>query len=217
MIRKFLLMTLPCSLCLGRFVLTPPDTQTQPASGNPSQSKSQYVKSQTGSGQKTVVSTEAPTSVESNLDSSAPKLISTTVQRAVLRSDFEQFVADGIGYPLPVYGRQLFDQVPSTFAPLDYIAVPAGSVVGPGDELLIRVRGKVELDSRVTVDRNGQSFLPRIGTLSVTGLRYEQLERYLRTAVDNLFRDFDLNVTLGSFARSRFSFSAKLGNQALIV
>ena len=33
--------------------------------------------------------------------------------------------------------------------------------------------------------------------MSVAGLRYEQLESYLHTAVANLYKDFELNVTMG--------------------
>jgi protein involved in polysaccharide export with SLBB domain len=98
---------------------------------------------------------------------------------------------------LRVFGRQLFDDVPTTFAPLDRIPVPSTYVVGPGDELLIRVWGKIDLDARVTVDRNGQISLPRVGTLTVAGLRYEQLDSYLHNAVGNLYKDFELNVTMG--------------------
>jgi len=84
-----------------------------------------------------------------------------------------------------------------TFAPMDRIPVPAGYAIGPGDELLIRAWGKIDLDARVVVDRNGQISLPKVGTLPVAGLRYEQLEGYLRTAVGNLYKDFELNVVLG--------------------
>ena len=35
-------------------------------------------------------------------------------------------------------------------------ASTSGYVLGPGDQLLIRAWGKIELDARVTVDRNGQ-------------------------------------------------------------
>lgn len=96
-----------------------------------------------------------------------------------------------------MYGRRLFDQVPTTFAPVERVPVPADYVLGPGDELLIRAWGKIDLDSRVTVDRNGQVYLPRIGTLNVAGLRYDQVEGYLHAAVSALFKDFELNVALG--------------------
>jgi protein involved in polysaccharide export with SLBB domain len=113
------------------------------------------------------------------------------------RSEFELFVEDAAGAPLPVYGRQLFNQTPTTFAPMDRIPVPAAYVIGPGDELLIRVWGKIDMNASVTVDRNGQIFLPNVGTLSVAGLRYEQLENYLRSALSNFYKGFELNVTMG--------------------
>jgi protein involved in polysaccharide export with SLBB domain len=91
----------------------------------------------------------------------------------------------------------LFDEVPTTFAPVEHVPVPADYVLGPGDELLIRVWGKIDLDSRVTVDRNGQVYLPKLGTLNVAGLRYDQLEGYLHSAVSALFKDFELNVAMG--------------------
>lgn len=113
------------------------------------------------------------------------------------RSEFELFAEDAAGHSVPVFGRQLFDEAPTTFAPTDQAPVPANYVVGPGDELLIRVWGKVELQARVIVDRSGQISLPKVGTLSVAGLRYEQIESYIHTAIANLYKDFELNVTMG--------------------
>ena len=113
------------------------------------------------------------------------------------RSEFEMFAEDAAGRTLHVYGRQLFDEGPTTFAPMDRVPVPADYVIGPGDQLLIRVWGKIDLDARVTVDRNGQIFLSKVGTLSVAGLRYEQLESFLHSAIANLYKDFELNVTMG--------------------
>ncbi|MGC1462836.1 MAG: SLBB domain-containing protein [Terracidiphilus sp.] len=112
-------------------------------------------------------------------------------------SEFEQYAEDATGRRLPVYGRQLFDQVPTTFAPVENVPVPADYVLGPGDQLLIRVWGKIDLDISVTVDRNGQINIPKVGTLSVAGLRYAQVEGYLHTAIGSQFKDFELNVALG--------------------
>src|SRR5579863_1845701 len=113
------------------------------------------------------------------------------------RTEFQIFAEDEAGHPLQVFGRKLFDEVPTTFAPLDRIPVPSNYVLGPGDELLIHVWGKIDLDTRVTVDRNGQIFVPTVGTLTVAGLRYEQLQSFLHSAIATLYKDFDLNVTLG--------------------
>jgi protein involved in polysaccharide export with SLBB domain len=80
---------------------------------------------------------------------------------------------------------------------MDHIPVPADYAIGPGDELLIRAWGKIDIDASVTVDRNGQISLPKVGTLNVVGLRYEQLDGYLRTAIGTIYKGFELNVTMG--------------------
>jgi protein involved in polysaccharide export with SLBB domain len=113
------------------------------------------------------------------------------------QTEFQRFVYSSTGQRLPVYGRNLFENVPGTFAPLDRVPVPADYVVGPGDELLIRAWGQIDLDARVVVDRNGQIYLPRVGGVNVAGLKYEQVNPYLKTSIGRIFKNFDLNVNLG--------------------
>src|SRR3954468_7536463 len=113
------------------------------------------------------------------------------------QTEFQKFVYSSTGQRLPIYGRNLFENVPSTFAPVDRVPVPADYVVGPGDELLIRAWGQIDLDARVVVDRNGQIYLPRVGSVNVAGLKYEQVNPYLKTAIGRIFKNFDLNVNLG--------------------
>jgi polysaccharide export outer membrane protein len=121
---------------------------------------------------------------------------STQLQR-VERTEFQKFVYSSTGENLPIYGRNLFENVPSTFAPVDRVPVPADYVVGPGDELLVRAWGQIDLDARLVVDRNGQVYLPRVGSVTVAGLKYEQVNSYLKSAIGRVFRNFDLNVNLG--------------------
>jgi protein involved in polysaccharide export with SLBB domain len=113
------------------------------------------------------------------------------------KTEFQKFVFTTTGQKLPIYGRNLFTTTPSTFAPVEHIPVPVDYVIGPGDELIIRVWGQVDFNARVFVDRNGQVYVPRVGTLNVAGVRYEQMNSYLKTAVSRVFKNFDLNVTLG--------------------
>jgi protein involved in polysaccharide export with SLBB domain len=112
-------------------------------------------------------------------------------------TEFQEFVAASLGRQLPLFGETLFDQVPSTFAPVDRIAVPSEYVIGPGDELLLRAWGQIDLDARVVVDRNGSIYLPRVGSIMVAGLQYKQLSEFLKTNIGRIFRNFDLSVTLG--------------------
>lgn len=113
------------------------------------------------------------------------------------KTEFERYVQAAVGRELRVFGHEFFEEVPSTFAPVDRVPVRADYVVGPGDELLIRAWGKIDLDFRGFVDRNGQIYIPRVGALNVAGLRYEQLTPFIHSAVGRIFRDFDLNVSIG--------------------
>jgi len=112
-------------------------------------------------------------------------------------NEFQEFVATSVGRRLPIYGHSLFDRVPTTFAPIDRIPVTDDYRIGPGDEILIRAWGQIDLDGKLVVDREGQVFLPKVGTLSVAGLKYQQLPEYFRSAIGRVFRNFDLTVSLG--------------------
>src|SRR5271165_5789739 len=67
-------------------------------------------------------------------------------------TEFQKFVASTTGQLLPIFGVELFRNVPSTFAPLDLTPVPSDYVVGPGDELRIRVWGQVGFEDNLRVD-----------------------------------------------------------------
>ena len=112
-------------------------------------------------------------------------------------NEFQEFVASSVGRRLPIYGHSLFDRVPTTFAPVDRIPVTDDYLIGPGDEILIRAWGQIDLDGKLVVDREGEVFLPKVGTLSVAGLKYQQLPEYFRSALGRVFRNFDLTVSLG--------------------
>lgn len=112
-------------------------------------------------------------------------------------TDFQRLVQASTGQMLPIYGRQLFRGVPSTFAPVDLAPVTPDYLIGPGDELLIRVWGQISFNNRLTVDRAGNIYIPQVGSVHVAGLPYAQLDRQLRAAIGRVYRNFDLNVNLG--------------------
>jgi polysaccharide export outer membrane protein len=112
-------------------------------------------------------------------------------------TEFQNFVAKSLGFKLPLFGKDLFRNVPSTFAPLDRIPVSPDYIIGPGDELLIRTWGQIDSNYSVIVDRTGSIGIPKVGNLTVAGLRYDELHDFLKAAFIRVFRDFELSVTLG--------------------
>jgi protein involved in polysaccharide export with SLBB domain len=111
--------------------------------------------------------------------------------------EFQDFVTSSLGYRLEIFGENLFQDVPSTFAPLDRIPVTPDYLIGPGDELLIRAWGQVDINYRAVVDRTGAIYLPKIGTISVAGVRYDQLNEHIKKDIGRVFKDFQLDVSLG--------------------
>jgi len=113
------------------------------------------------------------------------------------KNDFQDFINQSTGQKLPLYGYDLFRRAPSTFAPVENIPVTPDYLIGPGDELLIRAWGQIDVDYRATVDRNGAISIPRVGTVQVAGLKYQELSIAVKQAVSKNFRNFELLVTLG--------------------
>lgn len=112
-------------------------------------------------------------------------------------TDFQKFVAGTTGEVLPIFGASLFQNGPSTFAPINEAPVPPDYVIGPGDELRIRIWGQVNFDANVRVDRAGEIYLPQIGQVHVAGLPYQALSEHLHDAVARVFRNFDLTADIG--------------------
>ena len=112
-------------------------------------------------------------------------------------TEFQKFVAETTGQVLPIFGANLFRRVPTTFAPLENTPVPPDYVIGPGDELRIRVWGNVNVEDNVRVDRSGDIYLPQVGPVHVAGLSYSALESHLRDAVGRVYRNFNLTADVG--------------------
>ncbi len=113
-------------------------------------------------------------------------------------SEFQRFVEAATGRLLPIFGSSFFnDPGNNGTLPIDNVPVGADYVVGPGDEIVIRAWGAIDVDYRATVDRNGLLNLPKVGSFSVSGVRASDLERHLRTQIGRLYTNFDLSASLG--------------------
>ena len=135
-----------------------------------------------------------------------PAGTSRTTQRTLPpepSTEFQDFVYASTGTVLPIFGRQLFQEPPSTFAPVDRVAVSSEYVIGPGDQIILRGWGSIDIDYRGTVDQSGNFFIPKIGTTSVAGLKYGDLYGFLKNFIGKNYRNFELNVALGQLRSVR--------------
>jgi protein involved in polysaccharide export with SLBB domain len=112
------------------------------------------------------------------------------------RNAFQIYVEKVTGNQLPVFGRNLFNQVPDTFAPTESAQVNPDYVVGTGDELQIRGWGMIDIDVSATVDRSGSIYIPKVGAVKVAGVKYSDLQGHLKKAISKNFSGFDLTVSI---------------------
>lgn len=114
----------------------------------------------------------------------------------IQRSAFQSYVRGVTDQELPVFGRELFREMPDTFAPISAVQVNPDYIIGTGDELQIRGWGMVDIDLNVTVDRSGAIYIPRVGSVKVAGVKYRDLQAYLKSAVGKIFSNFDLTASI---------------------
>jgi len=113
-------------------------------------------------------------------------------------TEFQQMVEASTGRGLPIFGASIFRGVPSTFAPIEDVPVGPSYILGPGDELRLQLSGQIDQQLDVTVDRTGAISVPGLGSVHVAGLAYSQLPAFLNTQLGKIYRNFTLNVNLGS-------------------
>jgi protein involved in polysaccharide export with SLBB domain len=112
-------------------------------------------------------------------------------------SEFQKFVAATTGQRLNIYGADLFRNVPASFEPSNLEPASADYVIGPDDELRVRIWGGINYTGNLRVDRSGNIFLPQVGSVHVAGLKFAELDEHLRAATGRIFRSFDLSADLG--------------------
>ncbi len=112
-------------------------------------------------------------------------------------NEFQRFVEGATGRLLPIFGSRFFADAADTYRALDNVPVSADYTIGPGDEVLIRAWGSIDVDYRSTVDRNGMLNLPKVGSFNVAGVKAADLEKNLRGQLARLYNNFELSVSLG--------------------
>ncbi len=109
---------------------------------------------------------------------------------AVSGGEFESFVG------LPRFGHDMVAELASGSADFSPV-VPPEYIIQGGDELQVVIWGSVDADLRLLVDRSGRIVIPRIGPVMVAGLRYDEVAKTLTRRVSQVFKNFELSVSLG--------------------
>ncbi|MET0307470.1 MAG: SLBB domain-containing protein [Sphingomonas sp.] len=117
--------------------------------------------------------------------------------RASAPSEFEAFVSEAAGTPVRRFGAELLIPGARDFSPPPTTAVPDDYRLNPGDQLQLGLSGSVQATNlRLTIDSEGRIFVPRVGGITVAGVRYGDLHDVLARQIARQYRGFDLQVTV---------------------
>ena len=98
---------------------------------------------------------------------------------------------------LKQFGYDFFKNSAQLVGNMDNLPVGGDYNIGPGDVLSITLWGAVNTRLELTVDRNGEITIPKVGAVKVWGVTYDQVKILIDKAISQYFKNYELNVTLG--------------------
>jgi polysaccharide export outer membrane protein len=105
---------------------------------------------------------------------------------------------------LKPFGYDLFEGIPSTFAPVSDIQVPIDYLVGPGDTLTIQLYGGNEpAIYSLTVGRDGRVNFPKLGPIMVSGMSFDAARTAIERRVAQQMIGTRVSVTIGNLRSIR--------------
>jgi protein involved in polysaccharide export with SLBB domain len=104
---------------------------------------------------------------------------------------------------LKPFGYDLFEGVPSTFAPVSDIQVPPDYVVGPGDTLTVQLYGNEPATYSLTVGRDGRINFPKLGPIMVSGMSFDRAQAVIEDRVAHQLIGSRVSVTMGELRSIR--------------
>src|ERR1700730_9223161 len=104
---------------------------------------------------------------------------------------------------LKPFGYDLFEGVPSTFAPVSDIQVPPDYIVGPGDKIQVQLYGNKPASYSLTVGRDGRINFPELGPINVSGLTFQNAQAAIEQRVSAQLIGSRVSVTMGDLRSIR--------------
>ena len=95
------------------------------------------------------------------------------------------------------YGQALFNRKVSTFAPTDDAPVPETYRLGIGDQLIVQLFGKENGQYTLNIGRNGDVNFPKLGSVSLMGLTFEDARALLKTRVSQQLIGVEAVISMG--------------------
>ena len=98
---------------------------------------------------------------------------------------------------LKQFGYDFFKNSLQLTSAIDAMPVGANYILGPGDGVSLTAWGSVNLRQELTVDRNGELMIPKVGPVRVWGLPFDKAKTAVGEAMNRYYRNYEMSLTLG--------------------
>jgi len=133
-----------------------------------------------------------------DVEGDAIRLRISQIRRQGPPNEFETYVSEIVDKPLRRFGSNLLVPTARDFTAPPTTTIPADYRLNPGDEVVLGLSGSVDAnDLRLVVDTQGRIFIPRVGSVSVAGVAYRDLQALLSRQISRQYRNFNLSIGLG--------------------
>lgn len=103
---------------------------------------------------------------------------------------------------LKPFGYDLFNSTSELSQPID-IAAASDYILGPGDNVIIYIWGRVEKEYNLTIDRQGNVFIPKIGATTAWGMTIGDFSGQVKQRLSRVYSDIEISVSLGKIRSIR--------------
>jgi len=94
---------------------------------------------------------------------------------------------------LSYFGYNIFKNIPAAFKPNEIGPIDPGYIIGPGDVLQLYIWGAVQFQYQLTVDQQGNIFIPTAGQFFVSGITYKNLQKKLKNFLSKFYEGLKKN------------------------
>jgi protein involved in polysaccharide export with SLBB domain len=102
---------------------------------------------------------------------------------------------------LTIFGYNMFDGSPESYSPILEASPPPDYKLGPGDNLVVNIWGRVDMQLDLTIDREGKVFIPKAGEIAAWGVTLDEFKRLVNAKLSAIYSDYQFSVTLGKIRR----------------
>ena len=95
-----------------------------------------------------------------------------------------------------IYGYELFNSTPTTFALSSNVPITPDYTLGPGDKLTVEYYGKKNISKKGYIGRNGILHLPLLGPITLAGLTFSEANDLISKKIQSELIGTESYVTL---------------------